>query len=135
MKMMIGWGRQRFQIKEHHKQKHGMVKDVGTNLVMLEPFTTGNESWEALGTWSQSTPGLCAGTRSCNIGQRLQTWSLEVKPTLPMYCLAGTQCLYSEYNGWRQGTDSPAEPPSTGPLPSSTSSASFLKTFELASPE
>lgn len=34
MKMMIErMGEQRFQVKERRKQKHGMVKDVGIDLV------------------------------------------------------------------------------------------------------
>lgn len=44
MKVMIGWSRQRFQRKEQHTQRHGVVKGVSTNLVALRPRMTGNVS-------------------------------------------------------------------------------------------
>lgn len=44
MKVMIGWSRRRFQMKEQPKQKHGVLKDVSTNLVVLKHLMTGNVS-------------------------------------------------------------------------------------------
>ena len=106
-----------------------MVKDVSSYLVLLlEPLMTGDKSWEVLGLSHKGLLGCVQELEIANLEPGGQT------QTPGVFCVADTQCLPSEYDGWRQGTYSPAEPLSIGLLPSFTSSACFLKAFEFASP-
>lgn len=109
-------------------QKREMVKDVSTHLVSLEALMMGDESWEVLGLSHKGLLGCVQELELANLEPRGPTQTPDV------FCVARTQCSHSACNGWRQGTYSPAEPLSTGLLPSFTSSAYFLKAFKFASP-
>lgn len=93
------------------------MKDIGTNLKLLEPSMTGHESCEILGLSHKDLQVSMQELGIANVEPGGQTQTPDV------FCLADTLCLHSEYNGWRQGTHSPAEPLSIGLLPSLTSSA------------
>lgn len=93
------------------------MKDVGTNLILLEPLMTGNESCEMLGFSHKDLQVNMQEFGIANMEPGGQT------QTPDGFYSVDTLCLPSEYNGWRQGTYSPAEPLSIGLLPSFTSSA------------